>query len=88
MLTKQWCIDKARNVARDRIGYEKLFPKQIKAVEAVFLHFPAGYRKSFYHSYLPSYSTICTGHGNVYNYVLPDSFLNMMKNYAEAVYIG
>jgi len=73
------------------MGYEKLFPEQIKAAEAfvsVFLHFPLGYRKSFCHSFLPSYSTVCTGHSNVYNYVLPDSFLNIMENYAEAVYIG
>jgi len=63
VLTKQWRLDQALDVARVRVDYEKLLPKQRKAVEAfvsVFVHLPAGYRKNFCHGYLPLYSTICT----------------------------
>ena len=60
---KQWCLDKVLDVARGKMEYETL-PKQRKAVEAfisVFVCLPAGYRPSFFHDYLPSQLTICTG---------------------------
>jgi len=34
VLTKQWCLDKVLDVARVKVDYEKLLPKQRKAVEA------------------------------------------------------
>jgi len=55
VLTKQWCLDKALAVARGRMGYKKVLPKQRKAVEtfiSVFVNLPAGYSKSL--SQLPS----------------------------------
>jgi len=63
MLTKQWHLEKALDVAGGRMDYEKLLPKQRTTVEAfifVFMRLPAGYKKSFCHGYLPSYSTICS----------------------------
>ena len=63
VLTKQWRLDKALDVARVRVDYERSLLKQIKVVEAfvsVFVHLTAGYRKSFCHGYRPSYSTVCT----------------------------
>jgi len=63
VLTKQWRLDKALDVARVRVDYEQLLPKQRKVAEAfdsVFVHLAAGYRKSFCHGYLPLYSTIFT----------------------------
>ena len=51
-------LDKALDVAGGRLEYEKLLPKQRKAVEAfvsVFVCLPSGYRKSFCHSYCPSF---------------------------------
>lgn len=59
---KQGCLDKVLDVARVRLHYEQL-PKQRKVVEAfvsVFVCLAADYRKSFHHSYLPLYSTVCT----------------------------
>jgi len=60
VLTKQWPLDKALDVARVRVDYDELLLKQRKAVEAfvsVFVHLAAGYWKSFY---LLLYSTVCT----------------------------
>jgi len=60
VLTKQWPLDKALDVARVRVDCDELLLKQRKAVEAfvsVFVHLAAGYWKSFY---LPLYSTVCT----------------------------
>ena len=60
--TKQWHLDQALDVARVRVDYEKLLPKQRKAVAfvSVFVCLAAGCGKSFCHSYLPLYLTICT----------------------------
>ena len=63
VLTKQWCLEKALDVAGGRMEYEQLFLKQRKAVDAsvsVSVRLQAGYRKSFCHGYLPSYLTVCT----------------------------
>jgi len=63
VLTKQWCLQNALVVARVRTDYDKLLPKQREAVVvfiSVFIHLPAGYRKSFCRGYLPSRLTICT----------------------------
>jgi len=64
MLTKQWRLDKALDVARVRVDYEKLLLKQRKVVEAfisLFVCLAAGYgpRDIFCHGYLPLYSTVC-----------------------------
>ena len=56
-------FDKALDVARVRVDYEKLLPKKRKAVEAfisVYVHLAAAYRKSFCHGYLPLCLIICT----------------------------
>jgi len=61
ILMKQWHLERALDIARGRMDYEKLFPKQRKAVEAffsVFMCLPAGYRKSC-HGNLPLYLTVC-----------------------------
>ena len=62
ILMKQWHLERALDIARGRMDYEKLLPKQRKAVEAFFSVFaclPAGYRKNFCHGNLPLYSTVC-----------------------------
>jgi len=65
ILMKQWHLERALDIARGRMDYEKLFPKQRKAVEAffsVFMCLPAGYRKSRHgnrHGNLPLYLTVC-----------------------------
>ena len=52
-------IDKALDVASQRMGYERLFPKQREAVEAfisrrdVFVCLPTGYETSFCYGCLP-----------------------------------
>ena len=61
ILMKQWHLERALDITRGRMDYEKLLPKQRKAVEAFFSVFaclPAGYRKNFCHSNLPLYSTV------------------------------
>ena len=63
VLIKQWRLDKALNVARVRVDYEKILPKLRKAVVpfvSIFVHLAASYRKSFCHGYLPLYSPVCT----------------------------
>jgi len=55
----QWRLGKALDVARVRVDYEKLLPKQRKP-SSVFVHLAAGYRKSFCHGDLPLYSTVFT----------------------------
>ena len=58
VLTKQWHLDKALDVARVRVDCEESLPNKRKLVEAfisVFVHLAAGYRKSFCHGYLPLY---------------------------------
>ena len=56
VLTKQWC-DKALRV---KVDYEKLLPKVVEAFVSIFVRLAAGYRKSFYHDYLPLCLTVCT----------------------------
>ena len=52
-------FDKALDVARERMGFAELFPKQREAVEAfvsgrdVFISLPTGYGKSFCYGCLP-----------------------------------
>ena len=52
-------FDKALDVARERMGFAELFPKQWEAVEAfvsgrdVFISLPTGYGKSFCYGCLP-----------------------------------
>ena len=63
VLTKQWHLDKALDVARVRVDCVELLPNKKKLVEvfiSVFVYLAAGYRKSFCHVYLPLYLTVCT----------------------------
>ena len=62
VLTKQWQLDKALDVARVRVDSEESLPnkKKLEAFISVFVYLAAGYRKSFCHGYLPLYLTVCT----------------------------